>query len=386
MDVNERLVGGLGNPAHKKMIEFGPGELGEPTPLSVGREGFYQADVIKPLLFAHNGATKLGRTDFIDYDAYKDYYPHDKKKHSLYYHDQEKEVEFPFKEDINFIRHPHTHITVKNIGHYTMPSDLAQLTAPALRAFLAKKPKTYDGPNLRLASLRKTSAQRYECRLERASYFPQICTNLSVDYRIEKERYPTLRLLDMDEAQGLRPFEQSMLVNTLGTSAVVYYRIGGQVYFFMRLRKQLGIYENMFGTTSGEVENPHEGGEPKELISFVAEEMKREFAFETGLNPSKVVKRVLPLALTRDLIRGGKPQFFFLIEISAVHPDDFSPAFKKSIEGLDEFHNDLIHKRRFFSALSPEFALNLFYAFQALLAEKRLADDPSVLNLNHLFR
>jgi len=390
MDIAELFIKSFVDQATKKAFEFVPQKFselfGQKSPsdvIKVFLSGyFYREDLIQALLFSQDLSHRLGRTDFIDYDAYKDYYPLDKKKLSLKYRNRVKEVEFPFKEEINFILHPGTQIAVKGIRRYIMPSNLEQLTDTNLQDFLAKK-KTYNGPNLRLASLKKVSPNRYECQLERAEYFPQVRTNLSVDYRLKGGRRPTLRLLDMNEKKGLKPLEQSVMVNTIGTSAVVYFRKGEYVYFLMKLRKQLGIYENMLGTTSGEVENPHEGGEPKELITFVAEEMKREFAFETGLNPGKTVKRIQPLAFTRDLIRGGKPQFFFLIEVSEVSENDFSPAFKKSIEGVDEFHDDLVRKLRFWSAMSPEFTLNLFYAFQALLSEKRLNENSEALDLDH---
>lgn len=389
MDIGQTFLKILIEQAAKTTFEFVPRKFSElfgtKTPKEIIRrlqkDCFYQENFIKSLLFLQDWSAKFGRTEFIDYDISKEYYPADKKHISLQFHGETKNVVFPFKEEINFISMPKAKILVNGIKTYVMPRDLERLTDANLKKFLLIKPNTFDGSNLRISNLRNLSDNNYECDLEYASYYPQVRTNLTADYRLESGRIPTLRLLDMDDDRGLKPLEQSIMVNTIGTSAVVFYHKEGRLYFFMKLRKQLGIYENMFGTTSGEVENPPEDIEPRDLVSFVSEEMKREFSYETGLNSSKVIKSVRPLAFTRDLIRGGKPQFFFLIEIREVSKREFSSNFRKSIEGLDEFHNDLIYKLRFRSALSPEFALNLVYAIQALLSVKRLDTEP--MNLDH---
>jgi hypothetical protein len=389
MDINETLLKILIEQTAKSTFEFVPKKFGElfgtKSPKEIikrfQKNYFYQENFIKSLLFSQNWSAEFGRTDFIDYDIWKEYYPIEKKHVSLKYQGEIKNVVFPFKEEINFISIPKAKMLVSGIKTYTMPRDLEKLTEPNLKKFLSIKPKTFDGSNLRISSLRNLSDNNYECDLEYASYYPQVRTNLTTDYRLESGRIPTLRLLDMEENRGLKPLEQSIMVNTIGTSAIVFFHKEGRAYFFMKLRRQLGIYENMFGTTSGEVENPQEDTEPKDLVSFVSEEMKREFSYETGLNSSKVIKSIRPLAFTRDLIRGGKPQFFFLIEIREVSKKEFSVNFKKSIEGLDEFHDDLIYKLRFRNALSPEFALNLIYAIQALLVERQLDIEP--INLDY---
>jgi hypothetical protein len=342
---------------------------------------FYQEELVKTFLFSQDWSI-LGKTDLIDYDAWQYYYPKDKKTTILRLGSIEKQKVFPFKEEINFILHPDAKIAVSKIGDYILPEHLERMTESNLQAFRSIKPQTFDGQNLRLASLKKISVNEYECVLERASYFPQARTNLSVDFRLNGQisgQRSSLRLMDMGPHNELKSLRESCLVNTIGTSAVVYYHKHGKLYFFMKLRKQLGVYENMFGTTSGEVENPS-SSIPAELVSYVEREMLREFSYETGLNQTKFLQRIHPLAFTRDLIRGGKPQFFFLIEISEVSEQDFSKDFKKSIEGMDEFQNDLASKFRFQNVFSPEFALNLVYAFQLLLAEKRRDIEPLVLD------
>jgi len=389
MDFNELFLKVLVEQATKTTLEFIPQEFhrlfGGKKPRAIVKNFlsgyFYREDFVKSLLFSQDWSARIGRTDFIDYDIYKNYYPEDKKQVSLQLGGQSKSIILPFKEEINFVLHPKAQILVRGIKSYSMPRDLEKLTESNLQKFLLIKPNTFDGPNLRLSSLKKIPKGNYECDLEYASYFPQVRTNLSADFRLQSSRVPSIRLLDMGTNKKLKSLDQSIMLNTIGTSAIVYFHKDGNAYFFMKLRKQLGIYENMFGTTSGEVENPQEDIKINELISFVSEEMKREFSYETGLNSSKVIQSIRPLALTRDLIRGGKPQFFFLIKIREVGKKEFSLNFKKSIEGLDEFHDDLIHQFRSRNAISPEFAMNLVYAFQAIMNDKRF--ETETINLEH---
>ena len=264
-----------------------------------------------------------------------------------------------------------------------MSESLKLLTQKNLDKFKKEKPKTTDGPILRMKSLNQLPDNNYECILEKATYFDQARTNLSLDFPLERSDDKTLRLKDMDGQNNLRTLEESLMANTIGVSGVVYFRKNNRLYFFMALRKELGVFEQMFGTTSGVVEQPKLC---YELTQYATSEMEREFTLETGLN-SKVIKSVIPLALTRELIRGGKPQFFFLIEIHKVESHDFSKKFRTSDEGPEEFYNVIGRLRRHRSVLSPEFNQNLIYAFQKLYKDKRLYKDnifqSDELNLNN---
>ena len=49
-----------------------------------------------------------------------------------------------------------------------------------------------------------------------------------------------------------------------------------------------------------------------EIIS--ENELRKKFSNEVGLNES-VIREITPLALVRELLRGGKPQLFYLIDV-----------------------------------------------------------------------
>ena len=78
---------------------------------------------------------------------------------------------------------------------------------------------------------------------------------------------------------------------------------------------------------------------------------------------SESVVEVVPLMFVRELIRGGKPQFFFLIVTPEISESQLMPFFKKSYNGTEEFRS-AIDSRMFNYSLSPETQTNLIYALR----------------------
>ena len=85
----------------------------------------------------------------------------------------------------------------------------------------------------------------------------------------------------------------------------------------------------------------------KQLL--VTSQIKKEFFQEVGYNryledmgrdESEV--QIIPLAYVRELMRGGKPQFFFLIKTPETTEKVISKYFKESFNGTDEFKNNII--------------------------------------------
>jgi hypothetical protein len=342
---------------------------------------FYSEDLVKAFLLERD-FTNLPRPPksvFIDYPKYLDYYWQDIE---VVYYKQgiiENSVQIPYKEEINFIENPNVQINVAGpIEQYEPSLQLIKSTEANLKAYLQKKPATTDGSVLRIASLKKIDMNRYECILQRSSYFIQARTNLTVDFPLEENSTKTLRILDMTNNCQLPTLEESILVNSLGVSAVVYYVQNGKRYFFMKLRKDSeGVFESMLGTTSGVVQLPS-GQRITELVSYAQHEMLREFSRETGIDEDKLpIKDIKALSFTRELTRGGKPQFFFLIEIPFIDESNFRTVFRKSIEGLDEFYDNLLkNKTSFSTALSPEYSANLIYAFQYFQSQEKKKQRP----------
>lgn len=354
---------------------------------------FYDEKLVKWFL-SNRDLTKLPKTDFIDYPVYLNYYTEDIKSESLSVKGKSgkrklKEIRMPYKEEINFVNAPTTKILVEGqLSFYQMSDELRDLTERNFRDYInSKKLTNPHGTILRVSNLKRVNKNLYECSLERSTYEFQARTNLTLDYTLEPptnlrgkfSHYPTLRLMDMNESRNLRPLNESILVNSLGVSAVVYYQKGRHRFFFMKLRKDSnGVFENMLSTVSGVVQIP-QGQRVSDLISYGSQEIRRELSRETGLDDA--IKGIQPLAFVRELTRGGKPQLFFLIEIKCVDNKDFKRLFQNSVEGLQEFYDSLLkNKASIRGSLSPEFMANLVYTFQFFQKRERQNESPIMID------
>ena len=338
-----------------------------------------------PLSFAakilqKNVFEPLGESQFINYAAAlsKDFYSNDVAQVKLKIGKNIKELDLPYKEIIDYIAHPDTRTVIKG-GKIESRFDLGErymaLTQPNFDEFLRERPKTTNGPALRLKSLTATGDRTYECVLQRAGYHDQVRTNLTLDLPIGLGM--SMRTEDLSASKQLRPLEESVLANTIGVSAiwVTPCRKGDkksrhQVFLRPR-RKQTGVYYDMLGTVSGVVEVPDDDTFTCETLEeYASSEIIREFYQETGYKqyldskslPETVVQ-VVPLMFVRELIRGGKPQFFFLIVTPEISESQLTPFFKKSYNGTEEFRS-AIDSRMFNYSLSPETQTNLIYALR----------------------
>lgn len=338
-----------------------------------------------PLSFAakilqKNVFEPLGESQFINYAAAlsKDFYSNDVAQVKLKIGKAIKELDLPYKEIIDYIAHPDTRTVIKG-GKIESRFDLGErymaLTQPNFDEFLRERPKTTNGPALRLKSLTATGDRTYECVLQRAGYHDQVRTNLTLDLPIGLGM--SMRTEDLSASKQLRPLEESVLANTIGVSAiwVTPCRKGDkksrhQVFLRPR-RKQTGVYYDMLGTVSGVVEVPDDDTFTCETLEeYASSEIIREFYQETGYKqyldskslPETVVQ-VVPLMFVRELIRGGKPQFFFLIVTPEISESELTPFFNHSYNGTEEFRSN-IDARMINYRLSPETQTNLIYALR----------------------
>jgi len=339
---------------------------------------FYDEDLIKIMLSVNDFKSKEKSTKYIKYENAYIYYPEDKCTMSIVYNDSEMDISLPYSEVINFITKPDAKIFVDGvITDFNMSDSVERLTADNLRSYLSDNPGTSDGSILRISSLTEESDSAYKCKLERSSYYYQVRTNLTLDLPLQSKHEKTLRVIDLNEKKGLRPFTESIMVNSIGVSACIYFRDSrtGKRKYFLKPRgsnriigdegivKGTGVFQGMLSTVGGVVQVP-KGIPITNLTDYAYTEIIREFSRETGLSNDELeLKEIKALAFSRELARGGKPQFFFLIEIPEITDKNFKYYFKKSPEGLEEFNDHFIDNYIFFSSsLSPETATNLFYS------------------------
>lgn len=344
---------------------------------------FYRQKFISALLF-NRAHLNLPNTRFIDYRLPFYYYPADHKHLLVKREGVTKQVDVGYKELINFINNPTA--TIKVVGgltKYVQPSEIIEASKDAFEAFMQERPKTTDGPSLRLNSFDHIGDHRYEATLQTSSYFAEVRCELTLDYPINGNPFDTMRIRDLNNDGNLRPLNDSLMDNHMGIFTVVTFCSDGEWYFHMIPRQnKLGVFNNMLSSVSGGVEPPD--GPVTDLVEHVTKDIKRELFEETGLDPHKLAQegrcQVVPLAFTRELSRGGKPQFFFLTILKDISEKEFEKSFKGS-QWKSEFRSDFLSNiTALDDVFSPEFSTALFYAYEYLQKQRKIPGDALILD------
>lgn len=325
-------------------------------------------------------------TEFIDYGVAtrKGYYSGDFKSFTLKIGDDVEQVELPYAELVDFTE-GEAHIAVDTSladEPYALPEDLAEKTRRSFDRFNSTGKLTSNDATVRVAGFsKKTGAETgYVCKVQPATYYDQVRTNLTLDFLLPGIEESTVRMLDLGPDNSLRPFEDSIMANTLGVSAVwvmvddaASSRDRRFKFFLMPRRRKTGVYSGMLSSIGGVAKQPENMMfRSNDFVEYAATEMKREFVEECGVDTlvsSGVLDEaditMIPLAFVRDLDRGGKPQFFFLISTPVIPKKQLSAAFRKSFNGTDEFASGVM-ERMSTMYLSPETYSNLIYALRWL--------------------
>jgi hypothetical protein len=343
---------------------------------------FYSQEFISALLF-NRTHLKLPNTRFIDYRLAFKYYPDDRKKVTLLRDGVTKEVEVGYQELINFIDQPNATIKVKGeLTPYHQPREIIAASKEAFAAFMHDRPQTTNGPCLRLNTLDLHKDGTYSATLQTSSYFADVRGELTLDFPIDGNPFDTMRIRDVGDDGNLRPLNDSIMGNDIGVFTVVAFCSEGEWYFHMLPRQnKLGVFNGMLSSVSGGMEPPKE--QIDELVAYATSEIKREFHEETGLNAFELERQgrcqVVPLAFTRELSRGGKPQFFYLTMLNDISEKEFAVGFKGA-QWKHEFRSDFVSNiTALDDVFSPEFSTALFYAYEYLQKKRKIPGDTLIL-------
>lgn len=235
-------------------------------------------------------------------------------------------------------------------------------------------------------------------------------------HMLEQEEWKENKILnDALHPNCLTSLENSLLANVIGVSAIWCMEDEDDeepVFYLMPRNNKVGVYKNKLGMPSGDIEIPEYPRKNKEeqnhfrdksLIEFLKWEIAREFAEETGIadknrkledysveitksknrnkkpNEKKITDEefikyytemeIIPLALTREMIRGGKPQMFFLIKTKKIPQNDLEKCFRSSL-GNEEFDKPKKWWPWTTATISSEVACNYLYAMEHIQGRK----------------
>jgi len=171
--------------------------------------------------------------------------------------------------------------------------------------------------------------QRKELMLQQAVYYDQVATNLCMDFRLQTQAYNfgnTIREIDRNYFvvgrhlqkkepvnEGLTPFEKSFLANTLGVACMIVFK-NGEVFYRLRSEKTAVYGKQAHVPVSFAQEVRPNSKSPRTLEDLVMQDLHLEFYQETGLEYNGYISKAIPLGFCRDILRGGKPQLFLLLE------------------------------------------------------------------------
>ena len=194
------------------------------------------------------------------------------------------------------------------------PGDGDGLREQALAYAKRDEPKTFDGPAVRVEDC-TASGSKLWLSVQKASYFDQRKSNLALDYQYRTQTGTVLTLRDLMRQEfgtSLPPLSDRRMANTLGIAALIMVREGGDFTPYLVSRSRDVAVFNRGGewhcTASGVAELPP--GQDRAPY-FYKDSMLKELDEEVGILEHEL-ETLEPVALCREMTRGGKPQMFFL--------------------------------------------------------------------------
>ncbi|UWQ05593.1 hypothetical protein [Aliiroseovarius crassostreae] len=189
---------------------------------------------------------------------------------------------------------------------------------------------TYENnESLRVSSL--TPDGKMTC--QRATYFDQIATNLTLDWAsgILPDGAFTIRSEIERPVDGALPaFSHSILANTLGTAVLFYSKDLQKAFIRTRSDAMASIAQQRpHCTVSGVLEVKPGAAPGKYGFEFFEYGTRLEIRKETGLDEDQYL--LFPVAISRELPRGGKPQLFY-VAVLLVGEADFEIACSQAEE------------------------------------------------------
>lgn len=183
-----------------------------------------------------------------------------------------------------------------------------------------RKDKNNKWENNNCIRVSEWNIEKKTITIQPATYFDQVGTNLTLDWAsglLDDNPSSTIRNNFESHENGILPkLKTSILANTLGVAVVLINNKTKEVLIPIRGSKQAVMADGkgkFHCSASGvfELDDFPSKGEELTFDIFI-QGMQKEIKEEIGL--SKEFYKLIPLAFTRELARGGKPQLFFIAE------------------------------------------------------------------------
>ena len=212
---------------------------------------------------------------------------------------------------------------------FELDEGLRSTTKPAFESFI-KGVKYSNEENLRLIKVEKQD-NGYIFHTQPVYYKTYLHTNLLVDY--EPKNKSSIRSIAHPDGQ-LEPLEESLLANHIGFNVLVFTPLG-ELIIPVRSKDVSYAPLELSASISGAVA-AYDVSDGRPLQEHV---IIREGLEELGLLRNEVVEDSIQfLGLTRELLRGGKPELFFAMETKLT----YSEVVERWKQAKDKWENNKV--------------------------------------------
>jgi hypothetical protein len=269
--------------------------------------------------------------------------------------------------------------------------DTESLRDAAENEFRNQRRMTHDSDVIRLDSVSK-EGDTLVLDIRRTRYSRQVRSNLVLDF-VPDGRETSLRKALSDERFGHLPhLSDTRLANTIGLAILVFYKDNGRLTpFFVPRTREVAIFNKgeWHCTASGAAEWPVDPERtPETFEAYILDDLYTELREEVGLERDDLTN-ILPLALCREMARGGKPQMFFIGFTDLSHADLVERMETARKTALPRTEPTEVYRMPFFrfptqfpdaesiarsfegSGFTSEGAANLFYAVRFLQSAEK---------------
>lgn len=224
---------------------------------------------------------------------------------------------------------------------FQLPSTLKNLDILSYyKAFVTRhNRKLFDGDCIRLAKIDfnlNDSVKTITFTLQKAKYFDYLQTNLSLDFKLNKNELSLRERIHIQQQNHrLEPIEYSNLANILGINILLITKEGALI-LQKRSSSTLIRPNEICSSASGTVE-------PKDIKSSYFslanyryfEPFLRELQEEISVESNHINQyNIIFLGITRELIRGGLPELFFVI-YTDLTSNQIQESYQNSLEQFE---------------------------------------------------
>lgn len=203
---------------------------------------------------------------------------------------------------------------------FQLPPEVQEYTFEAYKR-LTKSMKYTNEENLRLSNLSFDGSQ-YRFHTQPVYYQCYLQSNMVMDYKTKNEK--SLRE-KVHKNNSLERINESMMANHLGIN-ILLFTPGGYLIMPMRSEKVSYAPSELSASISGAV-STNDVVPDKSFDSF---SIIREGIEELGITRNDIIKETITfLGMTRELIRGGKPELFFTMQ-TTLNKKDIETRWKKA--------------------------------------------------------